>query len=262
MWQSLCLWSKSYFKWQTSGVPQSKMQFFHLGCLRLKRMLNNSKTTWQFPACRKSKFQPTTCISSSSEIESENEVAFVKKTVGSINKTSVFANLTSTDFDIINDPNGWLDCSIIQQAQVLLQQHNPLIDGLQWPTLGRVRNFDIASGEFIQILHTGTDHWLCISSIGCSPGVVHLFDSFYNDVILTEVEEQTQDLLGGKQVHLVYVPVRQQTNGSDCGVFAIAFATCLAFGENPAHVTFDVPKMRPHLATCLKHKYISFFPHF
>ena len=74
-----------------------------------------------------------------------------------------------------------------------------------------MRNFDIASGEFIQILHTGTDHWLCISSIGCSPGVVHLFDSFYNDVILTEVEEQTQDLLGGKQVHLVYVPVRQQT---------------------------------------------------
>lgn len=63
-----------------------------------------------------------------------------------------------------------------------------------------MRNFDIASGEFIQILHTGTDHWLCISSIGCSPGVVHLFDSFYNDVILTEVEEQTQDLLGGKQV--------------------------------------------------------------
>ena len=234
--------------------------FFHLGCLGLKRMPNNSKTTWQCPACRKSKFQPTTCTSSSSE--SENEVEFVKKTVGSIDKTSVLANLTSTDFDIINDPNGWLDCSIIQQAQVLLQQHNPLIDGLQRPTLGRVRNFDIASGEFLQILHTGTDHWLCISSIGCSPGVVHLFDSFYNDVILTEVEEQTQDLLGGKRIDLVYVPVQQQTNGSDCGVFAIAFATCLAFGENPAHMTFDAPKIRPHLATCLKNKNISLFPHF
>ena len=66
------------------------------------------------------------------------------------------------------------------------QQHNPLIDGLQRLTLGRVRNFDIAGGEFVQILHTGTDHWLCISSIGCSPGVVHLFDSFYNDVILRD----------------------------------------------------------------------------
>ena len=118
----------------------------------------------------------------------------------------MLANLTSSDFDIINDPNGWLDCSI-QHVQVLLQQHNALIDGLQRPTLSRVRNFDIASGEFIQILHTGTDHWLCISSIGCSPGVVHLFDSFYNDVILTDEEEQTQDLLGGKQVDLVYVPV-------------------------------------------------------
>ena len=111
-------------------------------------MPNNSKIAWQCPACRKSKFQPTICTSSSSE--SENEVEFVKKTVGSIDKTSVLANLTSTHFDIINDPNGWLDCSIIQQAQVLLQQHNPLIDGLQRPTLNRVRNFDIASGEFFK----------------------------------------------------------------------------------------------------------------
>ena len=170
MWQSLCLWSKSYIRWQTSRVPQSKMQEWEVGCLGLKRIPNSSKTTWQCPACRKSKLQPTTCTSSSSESESESEVEFVKKTVGSIDKTSVLANLTSTD--IINDPNGWLDCSIIQQTQVLLQQHNSLIDGLQRPTLGRVCNFDITSGEFIQILHTATDHWLCISSIGCSPGVV------------------------------------------------------------------------------------------
>ena len=170
-------------------------KFFHLGCLGLKRMPNNYQTTWQCPACRKNQFQPTTYTSSSSGSESENEVEFVKKTVGSINKTSVHANLTSTDFDIINDPNGCLDCSIIQQAQVLLQQHDPLIDGLQRPTLGRVCNFDIASGEFIQILHTGSGHWLCISSVGCSPRVVHLFDSFYNYVILTEVEVEgkTQD---------------------------------------------------------------------
>ena len=83
-------------------------------------MPNSSKTTWQCPACGKSKFQPTTCTSSSSESESENGVEFVKKTVGSIDKTSVLANLTFTDFNIVNDPNGWLDCCIIQQAQVLL----------------------------------------------------------------------------------------------------------------------------------------------
>ena len=74
-------------------------------------MPNNSKTTRQCPACRKSKFQPTTCTSSSSE--SVNEVEFVKKTVGSIDKTSVLANLTSSDFDIINDPNGCYYSNII-----------------------------------------------------------------------------------------------------------------------------------------------------
>ena len=55
---------------------------------------------------------------------------------------------------------------IVQGAQMLLREVNPLLEGLQRPTLGRVRNFDVVLGEFIQILHTGSDHWVCISSIG------------------------------------------------------------------------------------------------
>ena len=46
------------------------------------------------------------------------------------------------------------------------------------------------------------------------------------------------------------MPVQQQTNGSDCGVFAVAFAACLVYGENPSNVTFDIPKMRPLLRQC------------
>ena len=38
------------------------------------------------------------------------------------------------------------------------------------------------------------------------------------------------DLLGGHLVELPFVPVQQQTNDSDCGVFAIAFAVSLALG--------------------------------
>ena len=48
-------------------------------------------------------------------------------------------------------PNGWLDCSIIQSAQVLLQKINPLIEGFQRPTLGPVRNFSIVSSEFVYL---------------------------------------------------------------------------------------------------------------
>ena len=46
-------------------------------------------------------------------------------------------------------------------AQVLLQEINPLIEGFQRPTLGPVRNFSIVSGEFMQLFHTGQNHWVC-----------------------------------------------------------------------------------------------------
>ena len=51
---------------------------------------------------------------------------------------------------------------------------------------------------------------------------------------------------------LNFVPVQQQSNGSDCGVFAIAFATCLVLETDPRQVTFDVNGIRHHLASCLK----------
>ena len=63
-----------------------------------------------------------------------------------------------------------------------------------------MRNFDVVTSEFIQILHTGSDHWVCVSSNGCSPGLVNLYDSLYHDVISQEVEEQTCDLLGGNLI--------------------------------------------------------------
>ena len=129
-----------------------------------------------------------------------------------------------------------------------------MIEGLQRPNLGRVRNFDIVSGEFIQILHTGSDHWVCISSIGCIPGMVNLYDSLYHDAITQEVEDQTKDLLGGQLTSLDYVPVQQQNNGSDCGVFAVLGLITV--------ITFDIPRMRSHLLACLKDGKISMFPTF
>ena len=120
----------------------------------------------------------------------------------------------------------------------------------------------MVSGEFIQILHTGSDHWVCVSSIGCQPGFVNLYGSLYHDVISQEIEEQTNDLLGGVLISVDFVPVQQQSNGSDCGVFSIAFATCLPFATNPSFITFDVARMRSHLLACLKSGRMSMFPSF
>ena len=185
-------------------------KYFHLACLDLKRMPNNHRTTWKCPACKKvAPAQATTTsticssLSDSSSSEDESDVVITKVTQSKTDKTSALANLTDYHFHLIINPTGWLDCDIIQRAHVLLQPENPAIPGLQRPTLGPVRNFDVVSGEFVQILHTGNNHWVCVSSIGCVPGHVNLFDSLYHDsVIIQEVEEQTNDLLGGRLIAL------------------------------------------------------------
>ena len=61
---------------------------------------------------------------------------------------------------------------------------------------------------------------------------------------------------------LNFVPVQQQANGSDCGVFAIAFATCLTFETDPSKIAFDIHGMRQHLASCLRNGALSLFPIF
>lgn len=199
---------------------------------------------------------------SDSEEESADDIEVTMVTKCESERNGSLKNLDEQDYQLIISPRGWLDCSIIQSAQVLLQKVNPLIEGFQRPTLGPVRNFSIVSGEFVQLLHTGQDHWVCTSSIGCPPGIVKLFDSLYHDIISQEVEEQVQSLLADSFQGLEYAPCQQQTNGSDCGVFAIAFATSFVFGSNPQNITFDTAKMRQHLVVCLKAGAMSQFPYF
>ena len=298
--------------------------FFHLDCLKYKRMPNNSKTTWVCNGC-KGKSQkgnnvniPTVQVAPvistqpvgisnvgstssttytslnpqdlSSDVgscssaglddlyndadddfisddsddlsnDSNDDIEITKVTSGTnIDKTASLGKLSESHYDVIKSTSGWLDCTIIQEAHILLKQVNPMIEGFQKTTLGPARNFDVVTSEFVQILHTGQQHWVCTSSVGCLPGTVNLFDSLFHDIIATEVEEQLKDLMADKFVGINIVPVQQQRNGSDCGVFSIAFATCIMYNRSPEVVTFDVPQMRPHLYRCLRTGVITPFP--
>ena len=116
------------------------------------------------------------------------------------------------------------------------------------------------TSEFIQILNTGQYHWVCVSSIGCAPGVVNLFDSLFtriNNMVLSQIKcLMGEDLLIDTNV----VQVQKQENNSDCGLFAIAFATCLTFHINPENVIFDCSQMRNHLKKCLTSGKMELFP--
>ena len=78
-----------------------------------------------------------------------------------INKQAPLANLTTPGCQIILNPTGWLTSDIVNKAQVPLHEENQSIEGFQRSTLGPVCNFDVVSGEFVQILHTGSAHWVC-----------------------------------------------------------------------------------------------------
>lgn len=75
---------------------------------------------------------------------------------------------------------GLIVISFMNAVHVYLRKINPGVEGLQRPTLGPCRNFNQVNGEFIQILHTGDKHWVCIASVGCGDGTVNLYDSLYH----------------------------------------------------------------------------------
>ena len=110
------------------------------------------------------------------------------------------------------------------------------IQGFQRSTLGSVQQFNIMTGPFIQIVHINNSHWVRFSNINSLPGYVDVYDSLSSPVT-QELRELAFDLTAPAFKGIHCVPMQQQANGSDCGVFSIAFATSLVYGQNPANET-------------------------
>ena len=69
----------------------------------------------------------------------------------------------------ILDTGNWLNDCHISASHRLLQQQFPQIGGLQPPVLGSKLQFSVLHSKSVQILNCNK-HWICISTIGCSPG--------------------------------------------------------------------------------------------
>ena len=69
-----------------------------------------------------------------------------------------------------------------------------------------------------------------------------MYNIFFHDVVCDDIEEQARSLLD-QEFRGIVLSVQQQLNGSDCGVFAIAFATSVVFMQDPKGIQFDIPKI-------------------
>lgn len=143
----------------------------------------------------------------------------------------------------------WLNDKHINYAQSLLKKQFPHIDGWKLTLLAQKEQEKIKHG--VQIIHCRGNHWIVASTLGCSSGeAVKVFDSLY-----TSVDKDTQDVIlnlfqtDGKPM-LEMAKMHRQKGGNDCGLFAIAVATALAFGSNL--VEFKQSGMREHLLKCFE----------
>ena len=137
----------------------------------------------------------------------------------------------------------------IDFAHTMLRSQFPMLNGLQ-STLFQSRSQGFKSSmNAIQIIHSRSNHWIVATTLQCGPGEVKIYDSVY-ELLDTETLEVVKRLFGNENkpltVSMVTGAPRQQ-GSTDCGVFAIAVATCLAFGGDPTKMMLHQTTMRSEL---------------
>ena len=175
---------------------------------------------------------------------------------------------TGQDFALQSDisslkHNRMLSDVVINLFQRMLKKQHPNVRGLQDTLLGNNLQFDVIKTSFVQILYTGSHHWIAISTLGCNKGEVYLLDSLCNGRLTYQTKRQICSILHCKKdkIKVKVVPVQQQKNGVDCGLFAVAFIQyVIVKNVNPTMVTFDQLQMRSHAIKAIESGRLDMFP--
>ena len=148
-------------------------------------------------------------------------------------------DLCMSDKKILESPDQWL-----KAAQVILsKQCGGKIVGLQHTQCTK-SGFKplIPNSKFIQILHISGCHWIVASNItpsdqSCSLSSVGIYDSIKIMSVSDHLKKQICSFahpMSGTYYIFDIIEIQSQPNSSDCGLFAIACATELIEGFDPA----------------------------
>ena len=126
----------------------------------------------------------------------------------------------------------------INLAQRLLGAQFPELGGLQSTLLQQKEAPIVEKKEkMIQIIHCPSrHHWIVATTIGNNGdgGKVLVYDSIFK-----KVDGETRKIIYNifqllPVSNVKVVKAQKQMGTKDCGLFAIAYATALAFGQNPS----------------------------
>ncbi|XP_065650019.1 uncharacterized protein LOC136078332 isoform X1 [Hydra vulgaris] len=193
-------------------------------------------------------------------IEDKKQLEKISRRIQSL-KSSLIGS--REQYDISNGQ--MLNDKVIHFCQQLMSLQLNIDVGLQDPIKGQVLSFHIyTSTPFVQILHDGNLHWICVTTYDCKPGEIYIFDSLFHGSVSMQTKRQICAILHCQQKNLVLkvLPVQQQTNGVDCGIYAVAWARQIleTKGVPSTNMMFEQSEMRSHLLKCISNNRMDIFP--
>ena len=112
------------------------------------------------------------------------------------------------------------------------------------------------------------NHWVCITNYNPwlfpenPTGIWHLYDSLQAPEsyvhLLSNVIRRFTD---GAHCNINYVIMPKQSGTSDCGLFALGYATALCLEINPATLIFDQSRMRQEFNQMVMGHEVHLFSH-
>ena len=114
------------------------------------------------------------------------------------------------------------------------------------------------------MFHVNGDHWITVSTIDVGE------DAARSNVIFVYCSQEsltTKKMICSlasrpmsKEVTFDIINVMLQPSTCDCGVFALANATKLVYGYDPARCQWETGQMRKHLIECFENGHMLWFP--
>ena len=169
--------------------------------------------------------------------------------------------LFKSDKQALVSKNDWLNDNHMTCAQLLLKHQFPHIGGLKPIIEMKTRSVKPLPPQSLQILHTCGNHWVAASTMKTENEDISLYDCKHSTVGTTTKVLLAQLVHTDKPTFSVKLSsVSKQSGSSDCGLYAVAYITHIAFGDDPSLVIFNQSKMREHLLKCLEEQQMQPFP--
>ena len=165
--------------------------------------------------------------------------------------------MTLQDRKLVSDDAELTDKHMLA-AQQLLKNRFPANNGFR-DTLTLEKTRTPEQTPYIQILHVDNNHWIIVAA-NSPAGPVDVYDSL-NTTQLSEKTLKVINRYDGSSCTVKLMNMQRQKGSKDCGLFAIATATSLCFGDDPRMILYSQDNLRPHLLDCLTAEEISPFPH-